>query len=187
MNTHGHSRLTTPGPGAYNAVSPVRTKKEAPAYSMRPRTKNINETRPNTTPVVGPGRYNSKSGMGSQSMSYHKTASAYSMGTSTRAGNHMVIQPGFKAVSKMKTPGPGEYGSMSSVSKHQVLSNVKSPFSCGFGKGERLKSRKYESPGPGDYNPSSSVGKQPRSTTRTAPSYRFGTGRRLSINYGMVG
>uniref|UniRef100_A0A6U1PJ94 Uncharacterized protein n=1 Tax=Fibrocapsa japonica TaxID=94617 RepID=A0A6U1PJ94_9STRA len=187
MNAHGAGRFT-PGPGTYEAVSPLRTKKEAPSYSFGLKTQNIRETHPNTTDVVGPGTYDNKSALGNQSLSYRASSPGYSMGSATRDGCHLAIQPGFQPQPKMQTPGPGEYGTVSCVNKQQVLSNCKTPFSCGFGKGEKSPSRvKRGVPGPGAYTPPSSFNRQPRSTQRTAPAFGFGTSKRPGINAGMVG
>mmetsp|Transcript_14303 Transcript_14303/g.18679 ORF Transcript_14303/g.18679 Transcript_14303/m.18679 type:complete len:295 (+) Transcript_14303:275-1159(+) len=176
----------TPGPGSY--ANNMVTKRQAPQYSfgLKPQTA-VGVHRPNTSPTVGPGRYENRSGMGNQNLSVRASSPTYSIGTSSREKCNQVISPGFSAHSKMTTPGPGTYGSVSSISK-QVTSTQKSPFSCGFGKGEKLKrDRDRGVPGPGEYQPPSSVGRQPKSTFSSAPAFGFGSSEREPLNAGLVG
>eukprot|EP00640_Fibrocapsa_japonica_P000761 CAMPEP_0113941660 /NCGR_PEP_ID=MMETSP1339-20121228/7535_1 /TAXON_ID=94617 /ORGANISM="Fibrocapsa japonica" /LENGTH=596 /DNA_ID=CAMNT_0000945867 /DNA_START=48 /DNA_END=1839 /DNA_ORIENTATION=+ /assembly_acc=CAM_ASM_000762 len=124
----------TPGPGTYPVTQQSSTKKDAPKYSFGLKTRNARELRPSTTPEVGPGRYDLNSGIGSQKTSGKTSAPTYSIGTSTRDRCNQVMQPGFKANSMMKTPGPGEYASKSSVDT-QVLLGSGPPSAAGSGKG----------------------------------------------------
>jgi len=176
----------TPGPGTYQ--SSLTTKRAAPAYSfgLKPQTA-VGVHRPNTSPTVGPGRYENRSGLGTQNLSVRASSPTFSIGTSSREICNQVISPGFKAMSKMATPGPGTYSAISSIA-NQVSSTEKSPFSCGFGKGEKLKrDRDRGVPGPGEYVAPASVGRQPRSTFQSAPAYGFGSSERQALNAGLVG
>mmetsp|Transcript_35391 Transcript_35391/g.64373 ORF Transcript_35391/g.64373 Transcript_35391/m.64373 type:complete len:294 (+) Transcript_35391:81-962(+) len=175
----------TPGPGEY---APGYHKRAAPKYSfgLKPQVA-VGVHRPNTSPAVGPGRYENRSGMGNQNLSVRASSPTYSIGSSSRDTCNLVVSPGFKATPKMRTPGPGAYSGKSSIDR-QVTSNARSPFSCGFGKGDKLKGERDRGvPGPGAYAPPSSIGKQARSTLQSAPAFGMGSSERPALDAGLVG
>jgi len=180
----GNAGRGVPGPGTY-AQDRHQTKTKLPEYSFGVKHKDLTKA---TTGVIGPGAYDHKTQLGTQTSSMKPSSPAFGMGSASREKTGMVLSPGFSPVSLSKTPAPGAYQQGSGVGR-QPLSKYSSANAWKFGSDDRLKAEKLVTavPGPGRYSNNSMLGIQSSSRYQTSGGFKFGTSDRQSLSEGLVG
>jgi len=191
-----------PGPGAYDAQDPGRTKFSDSAKSSfggpmanidRPKTGYLREALSFKAP--GPGNYEAAASLGAQVSSVKATANRTRFGKSSRDDAAKVYMPGSNQIgTALANPGPGTYThvvTQDHISRGKAKRCApKSSFGGNLGQMRRPElSNMSGTPkqcGPGTYAQPGGLGKQPSSRAKTAPRANFGTADRVKSQVAMA-